>query len=667
MERKNFVKRNNRGSDSKKDYKKNSTGRTRAYHKPGDSRGAVLHKSKPHTATKPGGQRPNRNKNKQKRAYSKNKQHNGKNKQSFSLEDNFSLAPLYKEDLKKIPQIKPGVVRVIPICGVDGVGTNMTVIEYGDEMIVIDIGFGFSNPDLPGINYTIPNIAYLEELKHKIKAVVITHGHMDHVGGIPFVIENLGFPPIYTREFGAMFIKTRLAEFPEIKDKVDIRIIDEHDGVLPLSANLKVKFFGLTHSIPDSTGVIVYTPHGGIVSTGDVRVENNDGIPTDKEIDQYSFFKNEDIILMTCDSTGVPKPGWSLSEETVKKNIDKIIKDAKGRLFIGAFSSQVERMLSFLESAKKHGKHVVIEGRSMKNNMQIARHLDLSDFSHVIPIEEAKDHPDGKLVIFVTGAQGEQYSALDRISRGVHKHFKLVPTDTVVLSSSVVPGNDFSVKKLKDNLYRGSYHIVTYTDNQVHASGHGKRDELMWIHKQIPYKYFMPIHGDHYMLQIHARLAQEELKVARDRVIVPENGTIVEIFKNKGMVTAKKLRTKTPSDIVVVDGTYQGPVRKVLMDDRKRLSEEGMFVVVVSLDIKKGGLKKSPDIISRGFVYLRESQQLLKGVRSLILKTVDKYMEKRKGKIDFEEIKKELGDKITRYLRKKTDKDPIVIPVVLGV
>jgi ribonuclease J len=569
--------------------------------------------------------------------------------------------PMRKKVSKKIPELKDGDVRIIPICGVEWIGTNMTAIEYKDEIIVIDAGFGFSNPDTPGISYTIPDVTYLEKNKHKIKGLVITHGHMDHIGGIPYVIEKLGMPKIYTREFGAVLIRSKMAEFPRVP-KLNIETIDGQTGYVPVGEHLKVKFFGLTHSIPDSTGVIVQTPVGGIMSTGDVRVENIDGVPAKEEVDQYKFFKDENIILCTMDSTGIVKPGWSASEEQVKENIDRIIKEAPGRLIIAAFASQVERLMAFMESSKKHGKKIIIEGRSMKSNLGISKELKLTEFDHVIPVEEMKDYPPNKIVVLITGGQGEKYSGLDRVATGTHRFIKPNKTDTIVLSASVVPGNDYSVAKLKDKLYKGDPTVITYTDNLVHASGHGAREELKWIHSQIPYKFFMPVHGRYYFLKLHAEMAEKELNVPKENIVIPENGSIIELQDNGTKIV--KLKEKVPAKLTVVDGNYVGPIHDAVMKDRLTLSEEGIFVVVAMINQRTKKLKKSPDIISRGFIYLKENQDLLDQTRDLIRKTVENEI-KGKKKIDFDPIKEAVSKAVSRFLVRKTDKEPVVIPVIL--
>lgn len=560
-----------------------------------------------------------------------------------------------------IPPLKDGDIRIIPICGVEWVGTNMSAIEYKDEIIIIDAGFGFSNPDTPGISYTIPDIAYLEANISKIKALVITHGHLDHVGAIPYVIEKLGNPPIYTREFGAVFIQKRMEEFPHIP-KLNVISVNKEDGYLPVSDNLKVKFFGLTHSIPDSSGVVIKTPIGCIVNTGDVRVESQNGVVPDYEYDQYSFLKQEKVLLLCMDSTGAIKPGWSLSEEVVKENINQIIKEATGRLFIAAFASHVDRMISFMESAKQYGKLIAIEGRSMKSNLAIVKHLELTDFSHVISTKEIDNYPPNKIVVLMTGAQGEEYAALNRMANETHPDLRLNQTDTIVLSASVVPGNDYSVARLKDNLYRGSYNVVTYQDNHVHASGHGAREELLWIHKQIPYKFFMPFHGEHNMLKVHASLIKKA-GVSPENIIVPDNGSIIEI--RDGGEKMIKLEEKAPARMIVVDGKMIGEIPDVVMRDRKVLGESGIFTVVVSINTRTGKLKKSPDLISRGFIYLREKQDLLQKTRNLVKKVAEQSTAP--GNVDFDKLKVKITEAVEKHLFQETGKEPIVIPVVLAV
>ena len=567
-----------------------------------------------------------------------------------------------RKQQRQVPAVAENTVRLVPLGGVEEIGRNMTAVEYGDDIVVIDAGIQFTDEETPGVDYILPNTRYLEERKHKIRGIVITHGHLDHIGGIPYVANRIGNPPIYTREFGSLLIKKRQEEFPD-QPELNIQTVGADDGAISISDNLRVQFFGLTHSIPDSTGVIIETPLGDIVNTGDVRVDNEDGVPTDKEAEQYSIFKDRNVLLLTMDSTGIEQPGWSLSERSVINNIDEIVRHARGRLFIATFASQVERIIEFIKMAKRYNRYIVVEGRSMKTNTSIIKHLDLVEMDHVIPVEEMDDYPPHQIMILATGAQGEEFAALMRIANQTHKHIKLSKHDTVVLSSSIIPGNETAITKLKDNLYRNDSKIITYLDSQVHASGHGKRAELEWIHKQIPYKYFMPVHGHHYMLKMHAELSRQ-LGTNPDNVTVPDNGSVVELQDGGEKLVQRK--EKAPAGEMVVEGFHIGDVQEVLIRDRKALAEDGMFVIIVNINLKTGKVKKSPDIISRGFIYLRESQELLTETRTIIKKSVEKST-KNMNPIDFDLVKQSIDDEVSKFLYQKTAKNPIVIPVVLGV
>ncbi|MFZ2484687.1 MAG: ribonuclease J [Minisyncoccia bacterium] len=554
-------------------------------------------------------------------------------------------------------------IRIIPLGGVEEIGRNMTVIEYGEDIIVIDAGIQFSDDDTPGIDYILPNTKYLEDRKDRIRALVITHGHLDHIGGIPYVIGRLGNPPIYTREFGALLIQKRQTEFPQLPP-LNLRVIDANDkSATVITPNLKLRFFGLTHSIPDSTGVIIETPYGDIVDTGDVRVENENGVIAEKEYEQYKMFKDRNVLLFTMDSTGIDKAGFSPSEASILKNIDGIVKEAPGRLIIATFASQVERIIEFLKSAKHYGKTVFIEGRSMKTNVDIIKHLNLTDTSHIMPVEDIEKYPPNKVMMIATGAQGEEFAALGRMANKTHKQVRLQPSDTIILSSSVIPGNDKSVQKLKDNLSRHNARIITYLDSDVHTSGHGKRGELEWVHKQIPYKFFMPIHGYHYMLKQHAEMARQ-LGCPAENIIVPDNGSIIEI-QDKGTKFVK-LQEEAPSGDMVVEGLSIGDLPEVVIRDRKMLAADGIFVIIALINTRTGHLKKSPDIIARGFVYLRESQELLSEARNVIKRSIESTTVGM-NPINFDYAKNAVTEDISRFLFQRTAKKPIVIPVILGV
>ncbi|TSC70065.1 MAG: ribonuclease J [Parcubacteria group bacterium Gr01-1014_46] len=579
---------------------------------------------------------------------------------SFGRRDTPTVRNTMRKTEDIIPPIEGDNIRIIPLGGVEEIGRNMTMIEYKGDIIVVDIGFQFKDEDTPGIDYILPNTKYLEDNKERIKGVFITHGHLDHIGGLPFIIDRIGYPKIFTRQFGAIMIQKRQDEFPHLKP-LDIQIIDGNETIT--CGALKIKTFPISHTIPDSMGLVIETLQGNIVFIEDVRVDNIKGVPTEEEIEQYKRFKDMNVLLLTMDSTSIEKPGFSLSENVVVENIDQFIKDTKSRLIIATFASQVERIISIIKSAEKYGKKLVIEGRSMKSNIEIIKQLKLVEVNNIIPLEDIENYPPDRIVMLVTGAQGEEFAALMRIANKTHKYVRLKPTDTVLLSASVIPTNHKSVVNLKDNLYRSGAKIVTYLDSDIHASGHGNRDELKWIHQQIPYKFFMPVHGQHYMLCQHAELSYS-LGHNKESVVIPDNGSIVEIYDNGDKI--RILKEKVPSSLVLVDGFAVGNIQEMVIRDRKMLAQDGIFLIVVSLNTKTGKLKKSPDIISRGFVYLRESQDLLNHTRMIIKKTTEDTT-RGMNPIDFDLIKGALVDDVGRYLFQQTAKKPIVIPVILGV
>ncbi len=568
---------------------------------------------------------------------------------------------------KKQEDIIPPIgdsVRIIPLGGVEEVGKNMTAIEYGEDIIVLDMGFGFSEESTPGVDYLLPNSKYLEDNKHKIKAVIITHGHLDHIGGIPYIMPRIGNPPLYSRNLTTIMIRKRQEEFPHLPP-LDIKIVEKDDRIK--IGNLSVKFFAVTHTIPDSMGVIIETPYGAIVNAGDPKLDHYDGVPTEAEQKEYKKFEKENVLLFMNDSTNIENPGWSTPERVVHQNLDEIIKNIKGRIIIGTFASQLERIIKIIEIAEKYNKKIAVEGRSMKTNLEVAKLANMLNIKKdtIIPIESVENYAPDKVVVLATGAQGEEFAALMRIANKTHKNFRITKRDTVLLSSSIIPGNERSVQKLKDNIARQGAKIIHYrtSDVYIHSTGHGNRAELEWMFKKINPKFFMPIHGNHYMLRLHAQTI-EALGMPEDHIIIPDNGTIVEI-QEKGTKIVR-LKESAPSGTMVVDGFAIGDMQEVVIRDRKMLAEDGMFVIIVSINLKTGKLRKSPDIISRGFVYLRESQELLQEARQIIKKNVEDTTFGM-NPINFDYVKENISDVVTRFLFQKTAKKPIVIPVVLGM
>ena len=584
----------------------------------------------------------------------------GKGGQSFSRP---FAAGSKKNDSDIIPPV--GVnIRVIPLGGVEEIGRNMTEIEIGDDIIVIDAGFMFKEEATPGIDYILPNTKYLEERKDKIRALVITHGHLDHIGGLPYVIDRIGNPPIYTRNLTSIMIQKRQVEFPHL-DPLDIRVVEKNDRIKV--GNISMRFFGVTHTIPDSMGIIIETPWGSVVTPGDYKLNHMDGVPVEEEEESYKVFDNEKVLLMFADSTNIENPGFSTPESIVHKNLEEIVKNMKGRLIVSTFASQLARLISIIEACERMGKKVAVEGRTMKTNIEIAELAGMLKVKKgtIIQAQDIDSYPPDRIVILSTGAQGDQFAALARIATNTHKYIRLSNRDTILLSSSIIPGNERSVQKLKDNIARQGAKIIHYrtSDVYIHSTGHGNRGELEWLHKKVKPKFFIPVHGHHYHLRLHAELAKE-IGMAESNIVVPDTGSIIEISDGGNKIAA--LPVKAPSGLMLVDGFAVGDIQEVVIRDRQMLAQDGVFVIFAVINITNGKLRKSPDIISRGFVYLRESQELLRQSRFIIKKSIED-MTAGMNPINFDYIKDSLTDQVSKYLYQKTAKRPIVIPVLVGV
>ena len=553
-------------------------------------------------------------------------------------------------------------VRVIPISGVEEIGRNMTVVETKDDLIVFDIGFQFVSEEsnAPGINYILPNTQYIEERKHKVRAVVITHGHLDHIGGIPFIMERIGNPPVYTQYLTSLMILKRQEEFPH-SEPMTLNVIKEGDSFTV--GTTKIKTFPVTHSIPDAMGVSVETKHGDIVLTGDIKVTHENGTPMKEEREMWEAVGKNNNLLLVCDSTNADREGFSAPESEVLQNLESIIRNATGRLVIGTFASQFERLIAIINACEKLGKKVVLEGRSIKTNIEIAQLAKMLEVKPgtFIRGEDMGDYPADRIVILSTGAQGEEFAALMRMATDKHKTIILNERDTVVLSSSVIPGNEIAVQKLKDNIYRKNVRVMSYRSASVHSSGHGNAGELNWVRQTVKPKFLMPVHGHHFHLKSHMYTAIEN-GFPRENIVVPDNGTIVDI-KNGELIRRKE---KAPTELIMVDGFTVGARQEVVLRDRLSLAQDGMFVIIATVNTKNGKLRKSPDIISRGFVYLRESQQLLSEARILIKKTVEKHTENMHP-LDLDYVKDELTDVVSAFLMQRTSKTPMVIPVLIGI
>lgn len=567
-----------------------------------------------------------------------------------------------------IPDIAPDVIRIIPLGGVEEIGKNMTAIEIGDDIIVIDAGMHFASGETPGIDYVIPNTRYLEERKSKIRALIVTHGHLDHIGGVPLVLSRIGNPPVYSRNLSVLLMRKRQSEFPHLP-ALNAIIVEKGESLT--LGKIKIRFWGVTHTVPDSMGVIIETPYGDIVTPGDYKLDQIDGIVTAEEEAEYKQFDNANNLLLLTDSTNIENEGFALAEIKVHQGIEAIFKrEGAHRIFMAAFASHITRLIKVVEIAESLNKKIVIEGRSMKTNLDIAIQAGLlkPKKDTIIPVEQMDNYPPDRILVLVTGAQGEEFGFLNRLANKSVKKLSLKKGDRIILSSSIIPGNERAVQAMKDGLSRQGVKIISFRtpgEDFVHATGHGNKEDIKWLHRKIHERFFIPIHGHHYHLELHKELAME-LGIPEENIVVPDNGSIIEIVDGGTRIVVRK--EKAPSNPMVVDGFSIGDEQSVVLRDRQALADAGMFVIIATVDQKTGILRKSPDIISRGFVYLKENQELLRHARTLIKRTVEQVY--RKGGNDpanLDNVKNTVAETVSKYLYQKTAKSPVVIPVILSV
>jgi len=552
------------------------------------------------------------------------------------------------------------VVRFCALGGLEEIGRNMMFFEYQDEIIVIDAGLQFPEEATPGIDYIIPNVSYLEEKKKNVRALIITHGHYDHIGAIPYIIEKIGNPVIFAAPLTKEIIAKRQEDFPN-SPKLDFEII-ELGKTYQLSPNFKVEFFGVTHNIPDTVGLILDTPIGKIVHGGEFKFDYDaDGRPKNLEI--WEKIGKQKIHTLLLESTGAEEPGYSLSERVVERELEKLFKIANSRIIIGTFASLIDRLGEIIKIAERLNKKVAISGSSMKTNIQIARNLGIIKIKKdtLIPLEEIHKYPDNKLVILCTGAQGEPQASLMKIANGEHHYIKIKKGDMVILSSSIVPGNERSVQILKDDLSRQGALVYHYKMMDIHSSGHAPQEELKTIMKLVKPKFFIPIHGYYFMRWRNAQHAQEVLGLSPSETILVDNGQIVLLTKDSAKISDETI----PAYYVMVDGLGVGDVGEVVLRDRRVLAQEGMVVVIATLDRRTGRFLKNPDIISRGFIYLKENKEFVEELRKRIRSIISRIPRRQQLETDY--VKSLMRDQIGQFLYNRTKRRPMVLPVIIEV
>lgn len=554
-------------------------------------------------------------------------------------------------------------LRIIPLGGVEEVGANMTVIEYGDDMIIVDMGLAFPDETTPGVDYIIPDTTWLQQHKHKIRAVLITHGHLDHIGAIPYLMQKLGNPPIYTMQLTAGFINKRLEEF-DMVSRTKVNVVNK-DETLSFG-NFNIRFFRVNHNIPDCVGMSIRTPVGQIVYVTDWKFDHTPVDLRPTEFNKIAQFGGEGVMLLLSDSTNALKPGYCISERDIGITLDRIIGDAKARVIVATFSALLSRIQSIFDAAAKHNRKIVVTGRSMVNNIEIALSLGYLRIEPklIIKSEQAKNYPDSQIIILTTGAQGEEASALARMSRGEHKTVRIKKGDTVIVSASPIPGNERSVVAVLDNLTREGAIVIYNKVLDIHSSGHAQQEELKLMFSMIKPKYFIPIHGEHHMLVAHGQLAQL-MGLSEDQVFVLGNGESMEInARGEG-----KRGEKVQAGYVFVDGLGVGDVGEVVIRDRQVMAKDGMFVIIMTIDRKTGKLVSQPDILSRGFIYMKDNDELIREVKHEVRKMAEGSSGKNQPEFEanWSYLRQAIRDDIGEYLFQKTERRPMILPVIIEV
>ena len=551
-------------------------------------------------------------------------------------------------------------LRIIPLGGLGEVGRNMLLLEYGKNILITDIGLGFPGENMPGIDCTIPNISYLKGKEKRIVGAAITHGHYDHIGAIPYIIPHIGPIPMYCSSLTKGIILKRQEDFPN-QPKLEIKTMEDKSKIQLGPFN--IEFFKQLHNIPENFGFFIKTPVGNVVHTSDFKFDKTpvNDLPTDFE--RLKEIGKRGISLLMSDSTAAEKEGHSLSEETIFKNLDKIFEKTKGRIIAASFASLLNRVQQLITLSEKYNRKVAIEGRGMKTNIEIAQTLKQIRVKKgtFIRAQEIVKLPDSKITVICTGAQGEERAVFMRIINHEHKFIRIKKGDTAIFSSSVVPGNERTVQFLKDEFYRQEAKLFHYGMMDIHASGHAKQEELKEMIRLMKPKFFLPIYGQYSQLVRHGELAESE-GIPKENIGIAENGDIINLSSEKISVEKKKV----PSFYVMVDGLGVGDVGEVVLRDRHLLSKDGIFVIIAIVDKQAGKVKGSPDIISRGFVYLRESKELLRETRKRTIGIINRAAGSG-GIVNWTYIKEELRNKIGQFLFSKTKRRPMVLPVIIEV
>ena len=544
-------------------------------------------------------------------------------------------------------------LKIIPLGGLDEIGKNITVLEYGKDMIVVDCGVGFPEEDMYGVDLVIPDFSYLVANQKKLRGFFITHGHEDHIGSIPYAMREVNCP-IHGTAMTNGLIKLKLEEH-KLADKV--KLITHKPGDVVKAGCFQVEFIHVNHSIADAVAFAIHTPVGTVVMTGDFKID-----PTAKDgmmdLARLGELGSKGVLAMLSDSTNVERSGYTPSENLVAESLERQFRNCDQRIIVTTFASNMHRIQSIVATAQRHGRKVAVTGRSMENMLKVAQELGYLKVKQgtIVDLASIKSLPKNKIVIVSTGSQGENMSALYRMAFNTHKQVEITAGDRIIISASAIPGNEKAVSKIINELYRKGADVVYEKSEGLHVSGHACQEELKIIHGLVKPRFFLPIHGEQRHLQIHSKLAQA-MGMNPKNIFIGEIGSVFELTakscKLKGSVTAGK---------VFVDGTGVGDVGSVVLRDRKHLAEDGMIVVCVNLSAEDGSIITGPDIITRGFIYVKESEQLMEALQNVASEAIERCQ--RKGIRDWSAIKSTIKNDLSGYLYKTTKRNPMILPVI---
>ncbi len=547
-------------------------------------------------------------------------------------------------------------LKIIPLGGLDEIGKNITVLEYGKDMIVVDCGVGFPDEEMYGVDLVIPDFSYLVANQKKLRGMFITHGHEDHIGSIPYCMQQVNCP-IHGTAMTNGLIKLKLEEH-RIADKV--KLVTHQPGDVVKAGCFSVEFIHVNHSIADATALAIKTPVGTVVFTGDFKI---DPTASDGMIDLARFGQlgNEGVLALLCDSTNVERQGYTPSENVVAESLDRQFKNCDQRIIVTTFASNMHRLRAVIDIARRHGRKVAVSGRSMENMIKVATELGYLKIpaGTLVDLAAIKSLPKNKVVIVSTGSQGENMSALYRMAFGTHKQVDIVSGDRIIISASAIPGNEKAVSRIINELYRKGADVVYEKSEGLHVSGHACQEELKIIHGLVKPKFFIPVHGEQRHLQLHGRLAQQMGMPAKN-IHIGEIGTVFELSKR-----TCKVKSSVPAGMVLVDGTGVGDVGSVVLRDRKHLAQDGMIVVCVNISSQDGGVISGPDIITRGFIYVKESEELMDELREVAMEAIERCSRKRVR--DWQILKSAIKNDLSGYLYKTTKRNPMILPVIMEI